>query len=543
MDALIAASLAAPLALAALLGFSASRALALRLAPWAPLPALVLALVVREPGGIDLSWLLTGVRLGLDETGRVFLLFSALIWLAAGWFGRAWLAGEARRTRFALFFLLTQAGNLGVCLALDPVGFYFFYALMGFAAYGLVAHDGSAAARRAGRVYLSLAVVGEMLILTGLLLAIGLAPDHPLAAACLILGFGAKTGLPLLHVSLPLAYAAAPLPAAAALAGAMIKAGVLGWMRFLPLGEAALPDTGNALMLAGLVAIFYGSVVGLTQRQPGALLAYSSISQMGYFAVVIGAALVAPALWPLLLPILLIYATQHALAKSALFLGLGVARRRGPTAWVLAGLALPALALAGAPLSSSMLAKLGIKQALAGMPAPWLVALPSLPTLLVFGALGTALLMLRLLWLVRRAPAQADAAPAPLLPWLLTLAGVIGLGAMLVPVALLRQGLQPGALLAASWPIVAALALAFAAVRLRLRVQPIPPGDLLHPLERLFAALLSRFRQLSMPQPSVLPARAPRHPPGLESRLRAWPLAGLLWLLLLGGLLLLLVVY
>jgi hypothetical protein len=86
MDALIAATLAAPLALAALLGFSGSRALALRLAPWAPLPALALALVVREPGAIDLSWLLTGVRLGLDETGRVFLLFSALIWLAAGWF-------------------------------------------------------------------------------------------------------------------------------------------------------------------------------------------------------------------------------------------------------------------------------------------------------------------------------------------------------------------------------------------------------------------------------------------------------------------------
>jgi len=249
---------------------------------------------------------------------------------------------------------------------------------------------------------------------------------------------------------------------------------------------------------------------------------------------------VAPALWPLLLPILLIYATQHALAKSALFIGLGVARRRGPTTWVLAGLALPALALAGAPLSSSMLAKLGIKQALAGMPAPWLAALPSLPTLLVLGALGTALLMLRLLWLVRHAPAQTDAAPAPLVPWLLTLAGVIGLGAGLVPVALLKQGLQPGALLAASWPILAALALAFAAVRLRLRVQPIPPGDLLQPLERLFALLVRPLRHLSLPAlPTPLP-RAARQPPRLESRLRAWPLAGLLWLALLGSLLVLL---
>lgn len=56
-------------------------------------------------------------------------------------------------------------------------------------------------------------------------------------------------------------------------------------------------------------------------------------------------------------------------------------------------------------------------------------------------------------------------------------------------------------------------------------------------------ALLPPFGQLPMPEPSVLPARAARHPAGLEARLRAWPLAGLLWLLLFGGLLVLLAIY
>lgn len=254
MDALIVVSLGVPLLLAALVGLPRSREAALQFAPWAPLPALVLALAAREPLWLDLPDVLTGLQLGVDDTGRVFLLFTSLIWLAAGWYARGWLADDPRRARFTAFFLLTQAGNLGACLALDAAGFYAFYALMSFAAYGLIAHDNDAAARRAGRVYLVLAVAGEMLILSGLLLALGLAPDHPWAVACLLLGFGVKVGLPLLHVSLPLAYVAAPIPAAAVLAGAMIKAGLLGWMRFLPLGDAALPDAGQMLMAAGRCA-------------------------------------------------------------------------------------------------------------------------------------------------------------------------------------------------------------------------------------------------------------------------------------------------
>ncbi|MDZ7595636.1 MAG: proton-conducting transporter membrane subunit, partial [Thiobacillus sp.] len=480
MDTLIALSLAAPLLVAALLWLPASRALGLRLAPWAPLPALILALAAPTPYELDLPWLLLGTRLGLDETGRVFLLFTALIWLAAGWFARAWLADDARRHVFAGFFLLAQAGN-GVCLALDPAAFYWFFALMSFAAYGLIVHDRSAAARRAGRVYLVLALAGEMLILSGLLLIVD-ATHLPAAVACLILGFGVKTGLPLLHVSLPLAYAATPIPGAAVLAGAMINAGLLGWLRFLPLGEAALPGAGSTLMLAGLLAIFYGVAVGLTQRQPGALLAYSSISQMGYFSLAVGAGLLAPDLWPLLLPAVVLYALHHALAKGALFLGVGVAERCGASRRVLLGLALPALALAGAPLTSGMLVKGGLKAGLANLPTPWAELLAAL---LPLAALGTALLMVRLLWLVGRdAPAQRTftAVPGLLLPWLALLLALAGLAWVLAPQPWVAQALRPGALLDAAWPPLAAVALGAIALRLRWRAPTLPPGDVLVPL-------------------------------------------------------------
>jgi formate hydrogenlyase subunit 3/multisubunit Na+/H+ antiporter MnhD subunit len=533
MNALIVTSLAAPLLVTGLLWFPFSRALGLRLAPWTPLPALLLALAAPIPYEFDLPWLLLGTRLGLDDTGRVFLLFTALIWLAAGWFGRAWLAHDERRHAFAGFFLLTQTGNLGVCLALDAASFYFFFALMTFAAYGLVVHDRSTASRHAGRVYLVLALTGEMLILSGLLLAVG---AHPLAVACLILGFGVKTGLPLLHVSLPLAYAAIPIPGAAVLAGAMIKAGLLGWLRFLPLGETALPDAGTAMLLAGLLAIFFGSLIGLTQRQPGALLAYSSISQMGYFSLALGAGLLAPELWPLLLPVVVLYALHHALAKAALFLGVGVAERHGASRRVMIGLALPALALAGAPFTSGMLVKGALKAGLATLPAPWtnLLAL-----LLPLAALGTALLMVRLLWLVGRdAPAQRPfpAVPGLLLPWLALLLALAGLTWAMAPPPWVALALRFGALLDAAWPPLVAAALGFAALRLRWLAPALPPGDVLVPLLRGLAYL--RRRAPALPKWRIaLPAgsRAAARSPQLESQLRAWGTAGALWLVLLAA--------
>ncbi len=535
MDTLTGLSLAAPLLVAALLWLPASRALGLRLAPWAPLPALILALAAPTPYELDLPWLLLGTRLGLDETGRVFLLFTALIWLAAGWFARAWLADDARRHVFAGFFLLTQAGNLGVCLAFDAAAFYWFFALMSLAAYGLIVHDRSAASRRAGRVYLVLALAGEMLILSGLLLAVD-ATHMPAAVACLILGFGVKTGLPLLHVSLPLAYAATPIPGAAVLAGAMINAGLLGWLRFLPLGEAALPGAGSALMLAGLLAIFYGVAMGLTLRQPGALLAYSSISQMGYFSLALGAGLLAPELWPLLLPVVVLYALHHALAKAALFLGVGVAKRHGATRRVMLGLALPALALAGAPFTSGMLVKGGLKAGLANLPAPWAELLAAL---LPLAALGTALLMVRLLWLVGRdAPAQRPSASAAglFVPWLALLLALAGLAWMMAPQSLITKALSLGAQLDAAWPPLAAAALGAIALRLRWRAPMLPPGDVLVPLLRGLAYLRRRAAALpkwriALPAGSGAAARSPH----LEAQLRAWGTAGALWLVLLAA--------
>ncbi|KVW97126.1 hypothetical protein [Thiobacillus denitrificans] len=75
MDTLtiLALALATPLLAAGLLGIPASRAPGLRLAPWAALPALALAIIAPATYTLELPWLLLDSRLGLDATGRLFL--------------------------------------------------------------------------------------------------------------------------------------------------------------------------------------------------------------------------------------------------------------------------------------------------------------------------------------------------------------------------------------------------------------------------------------------------------------------------------------
>ena len=540
--ALLPALFLTPLLLAVLVAAPATRRWAERLAPWAALPALWAALLA-PPLTLDLPWLLLGARFILDDTGRVFLLFTALLWLVGGLYARGYLAADPRRSGFTALFLATQAGNLGLCLALDAASFYLAFAVMTFAAYGLVVHDRGAEAWRAGRVYLILAIIGEMLLLTGVLLLtqaagtpdLTVAPqtlaDHPRTAiitAFLVLGFGVKAGLPLLHVWLPLAHPVAPTPASAVLSGAMIKAGLLGWLRFLPLGVAALPEWGTAVMALGLTAAFGGVLVGLTQDNPKTVLAYSSISQMGFMTLGVGAGLLRPELWPTLAAAVALYALHHGLAKGALFLGVGVLHRAGNPLWLSLGLLLPALALAGAPLTSGALAKAELKMALADLPAPWPVVLDwSLP----LAALGTTLLMARFLWTLSREDHATGNAWPLIVPWLGLLLAVAGLAWGLAPEGTFERLLNPTVLGNAAWPLLAGATLALLASRHTGWIPALPAGDLLVSVERALAALWARRPPLHPPHwPKWHSPLTPADRERLETGLRAWPVTGILFL-------------
>lgn len=543
------------------------------LVPLSAVPALCLALltlagadVVDE--AVSFPWMLTGIRIGTDGVGRIFLLFTSLVWAFAAWYARPYMVKDPGRYRFFFFFLCTMSGNFGLILAQDMVGFYLFFALMTFAAFGLVSHAGSPEAFHAGRIYIIMAVIGEALVIAGMLLAasaaggntafrnlpaaVAASEHRDLIIALVLSGFGVKAGAVPLHLWLPLAHPVAPTPASAVLSGAMIKAGLLGWLRFLPLGVVSLPDWGALCMIAGLSAAFYGVVVGSTQDDPKTVLAYSSVSQMGLLSFGIGIGLTDAEAWPLALPAVLLYAFHHALSKTALFLGVGVApsAEAGGARRLLvnAGLLLPALALAGAPFLSGAAAKISLKNALGQAGLEWSGYAGGLLSL---AAAGTTLLMARFLFLLqrrKRTEAGHGAGAGLLVPWM-TLLFFIAASAWTMPEELrgaAGASLSPGNLAGALWPVLAGTLLAWAAwsprgkriIAAGLRV---PPGDVLAPLTRLLdlaetlgrrTALLVRDAAAArFPVPSVadaLSAAVVR----TEGRLTRFLAAGLLFLLI-----------
>ena len=379
---LLALSLATPLVVLALFLVPGQRALARAIAPLAPLPALAAAILAigGAPFGVEAPAL--RVSLWLDRPGGLLLLAAALVWLIVSLFALSEGSGRPNADRFAVVWLLTMAGSLGVFIAADLLTFYLVYALVSVPAYYLVAHDEEPASRRAGGVYLAFALLGEAVLLIAFVMlaagepagtlqirdvvaALPFSPWRDAALALIIIGFGMKIALVPLHGWMPLTYGAAPIPAAAVLSGAGVKAGVIGLIRFLPLG-AAFPGWGEALVWAGFISAFYGVAIGVTQRDPKTMLAYSSISQMGVIAAALGMGLASVS--PGAATDVAFYAANHVLVKAALFLTVGAVATLDGRARTLALIvaALLGLSLAGLPLTGGSLAKLAVKDLFGG---------------------------------------------------------------------------------------------------------------------------------------------------------------------------------
>jgi formate hydrogenlyase subunit 3/multisubunit Na+/H+ antiporter MnhD subunit len=500
----------------------------------AALPALLAALLVPLETVLDLPWLLFGTRFGLDQTGQVFLLGSALIWLSASLYGSETLAGAGR---FRVFFMLAMAGNFGLVLAQDAIAFYLGFALMGLAAAGLVAERHAAGTRQAARSYLAWTIIGEVALFAALVMLVSGASGYGFEALraagasqtalfLLLVGFGIKVALPGLHPWMPQAYQAAPAAGSAVLGGAMVNAGVLGWLRLLPTGEPGYADWGYVLFALGLAGAFYGVLFGLVQRRPKVVLAYSSMSQMGLVGAAIGLALAEPQQAPFLLGAVTLYALHHGLAKGALFLATDAFGRRGAPVSLFVLLVILALTLAGAPLTSGALAKGAYKAALPG-DMDWL------GIVLAVSTLATTLLMSRFLLLVwRQAPGTTKTRRAPVAPVLLPVAAGLMLPWLPAGVSGAATGSVP------VWPVLAGIALAAVVMwrpvsMLRRLVGVVPPGDLPVLLGRHLRLGLQRIPAPTMRLPSPDLTALPAPPDDTETRLRRWPVAGALWLLVL----------
>jgi formate hydrogenlyase subunit 3/multisubunit Na+/H+ antiporter MnhD subunit len=530
-EVLLTMTLALPLAMLLATAMEPARGWMPALLPIAPVPAQAAALIAPDGTSLILPQALFQLTFAIDRPGAMLLGTAALLWIAAGIYAGAWLRDRPNGGRFAFWWLMTLTGSLGVFIAADLVSFYLFFTLVSLAGYGLVAFDDTFVARRAGAVYVSFALLSEAFLLMGFVLLASASPGGSLsiqkavaalsaspwrdpALALLILGFGVKIALVPLHVWMPLAYTAAPIPAAAALSGAAVKAGVIGLIRFLPFG-VEMPGWGEGLIAVGLFSVFYGIVVGIARSNPKTVLAYSSVSQMGTIATVLGVGL---ATGDKSVPLVAaFYAVHHILAKGGLFLALGVAaptKSRGLYG-VLLPAAVVALGIGGLPLTGGALAKLAIKGPLGDGAVGMLVTL---------AAIGSTLLMLH--FLRRAVPStsghsQSAASAVMALAWLVVAAASVAVPWTLYP-HLARDGasvpeaLAPKELWATLWPVLVG---GLVAVGLARRAWALP---------RMPERHVSRLRQGAASAARNLGAAMEM----LDGHLRQWPVAGVLFLAL-----------
>jgi formate hydrogenlyase subunit 3/multisubunit Na+/H+ antiporter MnhD subunit len=497
------------------------RKMAFALAPWAALPALILAFTHTKGTEFKLPWLLFGAHMGFDEPARIFLFFTSFLWLIAGIYSISYFSDPLVRKRFFIWFLLAMTGNIGLILAQDLALFYTFFALMSFASYGLVVHEGTQDAVRAGRIYIILVVIGEILLFIAFSLASQTSPSiefqevrpsiaasemHNWIIGLTLLGFGIKAGVIGLHIWLPLAHPVAPTPASAVLSGAMIAAGLLGWLRILPLGEVTFKGWGEIMIIAGMLSVYYAVFIGLFQNKAKTVLAYSSISKMGILTMAVGLGFLAPESWPLVLTAILIFVLHHGLVKGSLFLGVGLATlppaSKIQRQLLIAGLILLALSLAGAPFTSGMIAKQFFKAPMELITSPLLDWINVLFTL---SAIATTLLMARFLYLVwpqrehnlEHTNNDARQYLTMWCSWLLLIIVVL-LIPVFIPLIPLSGELvfwSTPIVISALWPVIVGAVIAaligLTLTRRRKRLPfNVPPGDVLIIIEKVFFPIL-----------------------------------------------------
>lgn len=437
-----------------------------------------------------------GIELRADGLAAAMLLMTAVIgagiavyaWryfgaaghhdphdLAAGPPGPAGKAAPAStQWLFWPVWLLAWGALNALYLSGDLFNLYVTLELLGLAAVALVALAGAGAAAAALR-YLLLALLGSMLYILGveLLYAAHQTMDllqlrerlQPglsvwLAAALMTTGLLVKTAIFPLHFWLPPAHGSAPAPVSAALSALVVKAGFYLLARLWLDLFGALPGAGVVPALLGALgacAVLWGGVQALRQTRLKAMIAYSTVAQLGYLMIALllasgaGGAAAGAAGGAMHAAVLL--AASHAAAKASMFMcagsllaayghdridamaGFGTQLPITATAFALA-----ALSLVGLPPTGGFVGKFALVEAAVRAGAWWAVAV-----VLAGSLLAAAFLFHALSPAFADAPADKVSAAVPAAPQLAALALALVAVALAAAGEPLRRLLMVGA--------------------------------------------------------------------------------------------------
>ena len=295
-------------------------------------------------GDIDLQF-----HLGLDGVSVWMYGLSSVLMVSAVL--ASWDAIRDRQPLFYAMLLLLQCGCLGVFAARDLILFYVFFEFTLIPLFFLIGVWGSEDRRHAAVKFFLYTLAGSLLTFLGLLTLVvwqrqqtGLLefsipaltaamqsnPLPPGAQAivfwALFAGFAIKVPLFPLHTWLPLAHVQAPTAGSVFLAGILLKIGAYGFLRFsLPMLPDATVAYAPLLVWLSVIGILYGALVALSQGDIKRLIAYSSVSHLGYCILGLFA------LTPVSVQGGALQMVNHGISTGALFAIVGMIYRRKHT--------------------------------------------------------------------------------------------------------------------------------------------------------------------------------------------------------------------
>ena len=352
-----------------------------------------------------------GIELRFDEFSAVVAVICLLGFLAL-LFSRRYAAEAIVAERIPYYYallLLNITGMIGLSITGDLFNLFVFMEVLSLSGYALVAVSGEKIAEMAAFKYLVMGAISSLVILfaVGILYAVtgslnmadvtarlGGVAKAPLVVAfgALTLGFMVKAAIFPLHIWLPDAHAIAPSPVSAVLSGLVVKVGIIGMLRVYQIaygsGAIDMTNLNTLLMWLGALSIVMGAFFAVFQDDIKMMLAYSTISNIGYIVMGLGLAseygLIGAS----------VHVFNHAIIKATLFLGAGaLIFRTGKRTltdlagvghvmpWTVAAISVGAISIVGIPPTAGFLCKWYI--ALGAMQAGH----PFFGFALVFGAL------------------------------------------------------------------------------------------------------------------------------------------------------------
>jgi NADH-quinone oxidoreductase subunit M len=279
-------------------------------------------------------------RLGIDGISILFVVLTALLTTIS--IMVSWTAIQDRVREFMLSLLFLEAAIIGVFVSLDLFLFYIFWEAMLIPMYLLIGIWGGPNRLYAAIKFFLYTLVGSVLMLVAII-AVYFAAGHTfdvlalmnykfghtfqmVAFAAFFAAFAVKVPMFPFHTWLPDAHVEAPTAGSIILAGILIKMGAYGFLRFsLPFFPDAAIAWTPAIMTLSVVAIIYGAYMAFAQTDFKKLIAYSSVSHMGFVTLGIFA-LNSQGLEGGILQML-----NHGISTGALFLAVGVIYERTHT--------------------------------------------------------------------------------------------------------------------------------------------------------------------------------------------------------------------